>query len=662
MAANLLDLESHLDRLYTSIEDNGGDICSKETGEWDISLFDELEYIGDEEELLRILESVPCAGEAPDLGLGLNLSPWETATPEDSGSSCTETDGIVGCLSPNTTASSVSSPGSVEVPSPYYLHEEDLSLQSVPSPAPVCSNTSSSICAGLGTRPQRKSGQGSRAKSTHSPRRIINPSPKVSIQPKLVVPASVPVLHSALPLQAKTIIIQPLCAALPMVRSTPASLCSAPPAGCHVTRTVLQMSGPQVAPAPAQPLSDRLVIMQDRGGTPGQSPAFPQPTGTSAYHSAAVIGNSPIGKRHQRMMKNRESACLSRRKKKEHLLTLEARLKVALFENQKLKSENCSLKMRLDSLAAENNDLKVVAPKRRAVCLLAVMAFVMLSVGPIGLFEEDPVSMPSAGAPPPGRHLLGFSAADNENSRGLETPGADVPQAAERWDQSTPEEKALMVVKRDPLLFGVPRPCHPSVNRTKAIRLASELRGWVHRHESERVKSSRRHKTKAMPKSLPKKSEVVTVHYTEVTEKNSASELQVYYARHGSYSDFFEEIQRRGDTFYVVSFRRDHLLLPATNHNKGSRPKMSLVLPAMNLNETVIEDKDYEVMMQIDCEVMDTRILHIKTTSIPAFLRTNHSNSHHSTTGSGQATAPVGVLPKTNQAHTQHGTDHLQPI
>lgn len=42
--------------------------------------------------------------------------------------------------------------------------------------------------------------------------------------------------------------------------------------------------------------------------------------------------------------------------------------------------------------------------------------------------------------------------------------------------------------------------------------------------------------------------------------RNSGNELQVYYASPQNYQDLFEAIHRRGDTFYVVSFRRVSVL------------------------------------------------------------------------------------------------------
>ncbi|XP_073847231.1 bZIP_ATF6 domain-containing protein ATf6 isoform X2 [Musca autumnalis] len=82
------------------------------------------------------------------------------------------------------------------------------------------------------------------------------------------------------------------------------------------------------------------------------------------------------------------------------------------------------------------------------------------------------------------------------------------------------------------------------------------------------------------------------------------------------YLRLFKGIKRQDDTFYVLSFNMDHLLLPAQSYNKSARPKMALMLPAgdPSINGDI-------VLMQIDCEVMNTTELKIKSHMIPEKLR-----------------------------------------
>lgn len=58
-------------------------------------------------------------------------------------------------------------------------------------------------------------------------------------------------------------------------------------------------------------------------------------------------------KKQSRMIKNRESACLSRKRKKEYMTTLEDTVKSLTDKNETLTKENQTLRERVASLEAE---------------------------------------------------------------------------------------------------------------------------------------------------------------------------------------------------------------------------------------------------------------------------------------------------------------------
>ncbi|KAL4635087.1 cyclic AMP-dependent transcription factor ATF-6 alpha-like [Arapaima gigas] len=651
MATDLmLELENLLNEHGVVTEDLVDGIGEEDQG-LDIGMFDELDSSGDADELLKALDDLANVGDSSEFSFGVDFPPWSYDSPGDTDSNCTDAEMALDTPSPYSTISSVSSPGSTGSLSPCRLHAESPLSQSPPISQSVCSSVT------LERRSQGRTEQAVRVKSLQPPKPPIPLAPKVSIRPKPAI-SVVPLPHTVTSLQPKPILIHTVQTSLPAARLPPAA--KLPPV---TLQPPLLSTHPVMLPQPTHvvQLSSQEIMAQTATSVPGQGVTVPAAipgtqilAGAKTFqaetqllpvrkqHSAAGSRNPNVLRRQQRMIKNRESASLSRKKKKEYLLTLEAKLKVALFENEKLKNENGSLKRQLEGLLTENKLLKVAAPKRRNVCLLGVLLFFVLTFGPMRLFEEDSSSRLSTGTTYSNRHLLSFSSHEMADSIN--------PQDRNRQRDSALEEKALMVIKKDPLFFGTLPSCHPPVNRTKSIKIAHELRGWVHRHEVQRTKFMRMNNSlfknvEKLSNKNPKVSEVVTVKYTDFSEKNSTSELQVYYAPHRTYNDLFEEIHRRGDTFYVVSFRRDHLLLPATSHNKGRRPKMSVVLPAININGNVIKGDEYEVMMQIDCEVVDTRILHIKATSIPQFLRANHTSSFYQPSSSNmQATPPIGVF------------------
>ncbi|XP_026511105.1 cyclic AMP-dependent transcription factor ATF-6 alpha isoform X1 [Terrapene carolina triunguis] len=610
--------------------------------DWESALFDELSDLVDTDEIQLDVDNEIYENSLYNLDFDLDLMSWDSGPWDVTSHTCIDENLKEEPQSPATSICSVPSPLSDS--SVQHVPEDlDFSTSSEMSPLSLYSKKSGSqkdkkLTSSAAHQPANS--------SVGTPKRSSQTTSKPSIQPKPLLLPAVPEAQASLGIQAKAIIIQALPALLPLTKQQPVvSIQPAPPKGQPLVlsqSTMVPLQTPGVHPA-SQP------VIAVTGGTTQLSShtvnVLAPATGSSSVSGKIALAKPllqattqttgmdiNILRRQQRMIKNRESACQSRRKKKEYMLGLEARLKVALLENEQLKRENGSLKRQLEELVLENQNRKIPSPKRRAVCVMVILAFVMLNYGPLSVFERDPSGAePSVSLAHRSRNLLEFSASQKLNTA-QQMPNI-ISQNKERYERSVSDNKALMVVTEDPLLYISPPPCQPLINRTESLRLNHELRGWVHRHEVERTRSRRmsnnqQQKTRVVQSSTGENadSQLMAMPNTDPSIRNSGNELQVYYASLRNYQDFFEAIHRRGDTFYVVSFRRDHLLLPATTHNKTRRPKMSIVLPAINISENVINGQDYEVMMQIDCEVMDTRILHIKSSSIPWYLRQQQGN------------------------------------
>ncbi|XP_068055302.1 cyclic AMP-dependent transcription factor ATF-6 alpha isoform X4 [Anomalospiza imberbis] len=484
-------------------------------------------------------------------------------------------------LSPATSSCSVPSPPSVDSPVQNVPDDVDFSCSSQMSPISLYSKSCRSPASPEGDGGKKPAVSISSRSANNSARGLKKCGQTVSrplIQPKPLLPA-VPEAQANIGIPAKTIIIQTLPTLVPLPKNQPVvNIQPAPPKGPSVMLpqpAVVQLQASGVLPA-SQPViavtggapalqNHTVKALSPAAGNGSSSGKIPVTKPLLQSSSPAMGLDVNVLRRQQRMIKNRESAFQSRKKKKEYMLGLEARLEAALLENEKLKKENSTLKRQLDEVVLENQKLKVSSPKRRTLCVMVILAFIMLNYGPLSVFEKDPNGVDSTvSSNHRTRNLLEFSARQ-ESSTAQKIPEGIISEKSNRYDRSVSDNKALMIVSEEPLLYisPPPPPCRPLINRTESLRLTHELRGWVHRHEVERTRSRRLSNSQQQRARVPQSSlsdkadsQLMAMPYTDTSLRNSGNELQVYYASPRSYQDFFEAIHRREDTFYVVSFRR----------------------------------------------------------------------------------------------------------
>jgi cyclic AMP-dependent transcription factor ATF-6 beta len=286
--------------------------------------------------------------------------------------------------------------------------------------------------------------------------------------------------------------------------------------------------------------------------------------------------NSPVDKeliKKQRLIKNRESAILSRKKQKDYVQTLEAKNVELLKENSYLKAENSQLKARLKSYTLLScrcaSTISTKLPSKNATFMLAVLFMFGFNIVPFGNFIYTTTKSSESVSPRQfsSRHLLFV-----ENSTAV--------NATESGDEELyfNQTDHIRKVNIENIRRWIPEPDLFNVSYMKKEfdfghdPLQEKLAKMYEKSREQKKKRTVKKKPVIGPMQLYKK---------DFKDKNLYnSNLNII-----KLNEFFEEINRKDDTFYVFSFKADHLLLPAIDSNYNfSQIKMNLIMPRNNGN------------------------------------------------------------------------------
>ncbi|KAL3171514.1 hypothetical protein MRX96_013718 [Rhipicephalus microplus] len=397
------------------------------------------------------------------------------------------------------------------------------------------------------------------------------------------------------------------------------------------------------------------------------------------------LNDSKAFKRQQRMIKNRESACLSRKKEKrgplhifcatmQYLQQLEMNVRELSAENSRLKEELTHLRHRVAQLESE---AKIKQPSfsniKRTTAFMAVMFLLTFNLVPFsGLFRDsvqnggDRLVLRSGQSSGWGRHLLwsqsDLSAEDTNFVPELQPSVSDTgePPTSNGGDQSAEFLGALDAHSNS---HNGSFKCPSSINQTESLRLQSQLRGLANHVENMNLRLTEQRKKPSLPRQpLVRKPLLQTWISTRHASGSSGVYGENWKAKRNE--ELYEAIQRKDDTFYFVSFSGDYLLLSANSENSTAMPRMSLVMPAGTFHESTHMVKEHVPMVQIDCEVMSTKIIHVKESVIPPHLRQQYprNSAQPNTAGTNVNVAAANLTKREQSSYSQNMSNHSRQL
>ena len=353
-------------------------------------------------------------------------------------------------------------------------------------------------------------------------------------------------------------------------------------------------------------------------------------------------------KRQQRMVKNRESACLSRQRKKEHLNMLESCVTEISSMNERLREENETLKQRIQALENENSNLRKKSKdnlkdkvKKSSVLFAIVFIFIFNVIGSSperkDIIETIPyqkeVFLANRQLTFHSRSLLRF--VGNSNSKPDEMKVKYFSHLHQKPYNSNlmndlitsyndKNKKMSKYKKRDKVLkFQNSREeldsvdCEEQLNETYIKRINNALNGLVKglRKENDNSKLSRKDARKLLKNT--RDIDTMITNSSVVSKMNKAKMENCTHRKHRHRSTLFKNfkldkyrknlperrdvllnltskelanviqksIDVKSDTFYVVTSWKDFLtILPSTNNSNFHRPKVSFMIPAFQPN------------------------------------------------------------------------------
>ncbi|CAH0600730.1 unnamed protein product [Chrysodeixis includens] len=409
-------------------------------------------------------------------------------------------------------------------------------------------------------------------------------------------------------------------------------------------------------PTPVAPSQCAAQIVQNhvipQSAIKNESPKSP-PTMDFSHFSEAEI--RAIKK--QQRMKNRESACQSRQKKKEYVSALEQQLFEAQQEIARLRLENKLLKDKLDVGGKKRKiprlDASLLIPKKNIAVIFAMVFMVSLNWNVLG-WNAKPFVGPSTDHRNT-RHLLWADenavdiANDDINNSTYVTDCQNVTLKASdfldinqtesiriagelnrwiggsktlNWTYDVPRKKRQAYLTEDKINGGLLE----TYRLLNKLNLDSNLVDFPSvRSQAKSVKDKSRLRRLRRNKDIDFPDSAVIDYETLYRKPIRKTVNEFNMDDMGEWNALLQALHRRDDTFYVLGFGKgEHLLLPAVSHNVTRPPKMALILPAKTSNDSLMNG--HVTLMQIDCSVVNTTLVKLKSDALPESLRKHTTN------------------------------------